>query len=101
MPRQSVFDMPFQKVYPLLVQKAGYRCGVLVGLGVYNLSREAQRQISLDDLLEDAARREEAELQELLAELEARYGLDFAGHLEQIYQADTLHKTVEYMRKHS
>ena len=73
----------------------------LVGLGIYNLSREAQRQISLDDLLEDAARREEAELQELLAELEARYGLDFAGHLEQIYQADTLHKTVEYMRKHS
>ena len=73
----------------------------LVGLGIYNLSREAQRQISLDDLLEDAARREEAELQELLAELGARYGLDFAGHLEQIYQADTLHKTVEYMRKHS
>ena len=73
----------------------------LIGLGVYNLSREAQRQISLDDLLEDAARREEAELQELLAELGARYGLDFAGHLEQIYQADTLHKTVEYMRKHS
>ena len=39
--------------------------------------------------------------QELLAELGARYGLDFAGHLEQIYQTDTLHKTVEYMRKHS
>ena len=36
----------------------------------------------------------------LLDALQKRYGLDFAGHLEQIYHGETLHKTVEYMRKH-
>ena len=36
----------------------------------------------------------------VLLALQSRYKLDFAGHLEQIYQADTLHKTIEYMRKH-
>ena len=35
-----------------------------------------------------------------LSELEARYGLDFAGHLEDIYHGNTLHRTIEYMRKH-
>ena len=35
-----------------------------------------------------------------LGGLQARYGLDFAGHLDQIYQMDTLHKTIEYMRRH-
>ena len=39
-------------------------------------------------------------LSRLLEGLQARYHLDFAGHLEQIVHTETLHKTVEYMRKH-
>jgi DNA polymerase-4/DNA polymerase IV (DinB-like DNA polymerase) len=69
-------------------------------VSIYNLSGEEERQLSLDDLLENSARRKETELHALLEGLGQRYGLDFAGHLEQIYQTDTLHKTVEYMRKH-
>ena len=40
------------------------------------------------------------EQERLLAELGEHYHLDFAGHLEQLYHSQTLHKTVEYMRKH-
>ncbi len=72
----------------------------LIGVGLYNLSGEAYRQLTLDDIMKDSALIKDAELQELLGGLQQRYGLDFAGHLEQIYQTDTLHKTVEYMRKH-
>ena len=39
-------------------------------------------------------------ISEMLDGLRKRYHLDFAGHLEQIYQSETLHRTVEYMRKH-
>ena len=73
----------------------------LIGAGIYNLSGEEDRQLSLDDILEEPGLRKEAEFQEMLGRLQERYGLDFAGHLEQIYHSDTLHKTVEYMRKHS
>ena len=30
----------------------------------------------------------------------ARYGLDFLGNLDRIFQGETLYRTVEYMRKH-
>ena len=36
----------------------------------------------------------------MLGDLQNRYGLDFAAHLEELFQMDTLHKTIEYMRKH-
>ena len=35
----------------------------------------------------------------LLADLGERYGLDFAGNLDKLFRLDTLHRTVEYMRK--
>ena len=84
----------------LLLDQADKRPVRLIGAGIYNLSDEAERQLRMDDLLEDASARNAAELRALLERLQTRYGLDFAGHLEQIYQSDTLHKTVEYMRKH-
>ena len=84
----------------LLLDQADKRPVRLIGAGIYNLSDEAERQLRMDDLLEDASARNAAELRALLDRLQMRYGLDFAGHLEQIYQTDTLHKTVEYMRKH-
>ena len=72
----------------------------LIGVSIYNLSGEENRQLTLEDYFTDVRQRRDAELKETLGALQSRYHLDFAGHLEQIYQMDTLHKTVEYMRKH-
>ena len=55
--------------------------------------------MTLDDLMEASTGKRSTELKKLLESLSARYHLDFAGHLEQLYHAETLHKTVEYMRK--
>ena len=71
----------------------------LVGAGLYNLAQGEQGQMVLQDLFEDPGTLE-SQRKELLDALGHRYSLDFAGHLEQIYQMDILHKTVEYMRKH-
>ncbi len=72
----------------------------LIGVSLYHLAGEEGRQLTLEDCFSDARQRRDAELKARLDALQDRYHLDFAGHLEQIYQADTLHKTVEYMRKH-
>ena len=72
----------------------------LIGVSLTHLTGEAGRQLSLADWMEDAEGTQAAERDRLLAGLQARYGLDFAGHLEEIFQSDTLHKTAEYMRKH-
>jgi DNA polymerase-4/DNA polymerase IV (DinB-like DNA polymerase) len=69
----------------------------LVGAGVYNLSREEDQQLSMEDL---AGGGDETDMETLLERLGLIYGLDFAGNLDKIYKADTLHRTVEYMRKH-
>lgn len=71
----------------------------LVGVSIYNLSGEEGRQLTLEDYFTDADQHQD-ELKKMLDVLQERYHLDFAGHLDQIYQMDTLHKTVEYMRKH-
>ncbi|MBQ5954900.1 MAG: DNA polymerase IV [Firmicutes bacterium] len=71
----------------------------LVGAGVYNLSGEEDRQLSMDDLISGDDGNEEG-IPELLAKLGTKYGLDFAGNLDKIFKMDTLHRTVEYMRKH-
>ena len=73
----------------------------LIGVGIYNLSGEEGRQLTLDDFLNDKKQQQETELAALLQDLQARYHLDFTGHLTQLYQSDILYKTVEYMRKHS
>lgn len=73
----------------------------LIGAGIYNLSTEYEKQLSFDDLLQNTSYTKAAELKEQFAAMQRRYGLDFEGHLEQIYRWDTLHKTAEYMRKHS
>ena len=73
----------------------------LIGAGIYNLSTEYEKQLSFDDYLQDLSRTEATELKEQFDKMQRRYGLDFKGHLEQIYRWDTLHKTAEYMRKHS
>lgn len=70
----------------------------LIGVGIYHLTAEARRQLTIDDFLQGG---EDRDLRaEMFAELNGRYNLDFEGHLEQIYRGETLYKTVEYMRKH-
>lgn len=71
----------------------------LIGVSLYNVSDRETGQMVFRDFFEDAAALE-TERTRLLGALQTRYGLDFAGHLEQIFQMDTLHKTIEYMRKH-
>lgn len=85
-----------------LLTKVERRPVRLVGTGIYNLSGDEGRQMTLDDYLPDpAAEKQKQEIiDKRLSELEARYGLDFAGHLEDIYHGNTLHRTIEYMRKH-
>ena len=84
-----------------LLGSVEHRPARLVGVSIYNLSAEPEPQISIDELIEEKTHRSENELSVLLDSLGARYGLDFAGNLDKIYKADTLHKTIEYMRRHS
>ena len=49
--------------------------------------------------LKGSSGREQRRLREL-ERLGKKYGLDFAGHIDQLYNMETLYKTVEYMRKH-
>ena len=72
----------------------------LIGVSVYNLSGEEERQMSFGELLGEEPSDRAAELKHLLAELQDHYHLDFEGHLEQLYHTQTLHRTVEYMRRH-
>ena len=72
----------------------------LVGAGIYNLSPDEGRQLTLDDYMEDPGAGKRQLIDKRLRELQERYGLDFAGHLEDIYHGNVLHRTIEYMRKH-
>ena len=83
-----------------LLRQAQRRPIRLIGVGIYNLSGEEGRQLTLDDLTDEAQRLRERKLKSALDALQRRYGLDFAGHLEDIYHGGTLHRTAEYMRKH-
>lgn len=71
----------------------------LVGVGLYNIVDHEAGQTVIRDFFEQQEE-QTLERQRLLDALQQRYGLDFAGHLEQIFHMDTLHKTIEYMRKH-
>ncbi len=72
----------------------------LVGAGIYKLSGDEGRQMTLDDYMEESDAEQQHIIEVRLRELQDRYGLDFAGHLEDIYHGTVLHKTIEYMRKH-
>ena len=76
----------------------GQRAVRLIGVSLYNLSEHEQGQLVIPELFEDPIQ-QEYDRRQLLAALQQRYGLDFAGHLQDIYHMDTLHKTIEYMRR--
>lgn len=72
----------------------------LVGAGIYNLTPDAGRQMTLDDFLDDNDVEREQIIETRLREMGEKYGLDFAGHLEDIFEGTTMYRTIEYMRKH-
>ncbi len=71
----------------------------LVGVSIYNITDHDEGQIIMRDLFEDQSQQDD-ERQRVFDALQRRYGLDFAGHLEQIHRMETMHKTIEYMRRH-
>ncbi len=72
----------------------------LVGAGIHRLTGENGRQIRIEDLLPEFGDEQEARLSAALTEAGQRYGLDFAGNLDRIFQGETLYRTIEYMRRH-
>lgn len=84
-----------------MLDKVDKRAVRLVGVSLYNLSKEGAAQLALDGFFEGSGGDTEAQRAAMLAGLGERYHLDFASNLEKIYKADTLHRTVEYMRRHS
>ncbi len=83
-----------------LLDKVDKRPVRLIGVGIHDLSIDENRQVSVADILSNDTENRDKEISHLLMKLENRYGLNFTENLEKIYKADTLHKTVEYMRKH-
>ena len=83
-----------------LLEQVQQRPVRLIGVGIYNLTGEENEQLVLDEFRDSATASPDSSLQAELHRLQNKYGLDFAGHLEQIYHGETLYKTVEYMRKH-
>ena len=72
----------------------------LIGAGLYNLTPDEGRQMTLDDYLEGTGEKKQEIIERRLSELQERYGLDFAGHMEDILHGRVLYRTIEYMRKH-
>ena len=83
-----------------LLERVERRPVRLVGLSLYNLTDEEERQLRLAGFEEEDTREQEAERRRLFDSLQARYGLDFEGHVRELTHMETLHKTAEYMRKH-
>ena len=74
----------------------------LIGTGIYNLCGiNDEEQLIIDGFFTDTQETKNEKMKKILDELQERYHLDFVGHLEQLQQANTLYKTIEYMRKHS
>ena len=72
----------------------------LIGVGIHALHGESGRQLSLDDCIPELSAQQDQRIQAGLAQLGLRYGLDFLGNQDRIFQGETLYRTVEYMRKH-
>lgn len=83
-----------------LLDQVDQKTARLVGVGIYNLSSDEYRQLTLDDITGEFRKRHEAELKAALDALGKHYGLDFVGNLDKLQHMETMYKTVEYMRKH-
>lgn len=72
----------------------------LVGAGIYHLTGENGRQMRIEDMLPEFQDEQRERFASALRKMGQRYGLDFEGNLDRIYQGETLYKTIDYMRRH-
>ena len=84
-----------------MLEQVDHRPVRLIGAGLYQLQGDEGRQLDFMDLLEENGNGGKAQGRLLeLRRLGQKYGLDFEGNVSRLYHMETLHKTVEYMRKH-
>ena len=69
----------------------------LIGVGIVTVKDRRYRQTTLDDVSSDPEARKRY-MENSLADLSERYGLDFEERLPHLLRLDNLHKTVETMR---
>ncbi len=84
-----------------LLERAPQRAVRLIGVGLYHMSNESWEQLRFEDILPSEAQTPKDRMDAALIRLNKKYGLDFAGNLDRIFQGETMYKTIEYMRKHS
>lgn len=77
------------------VPKRGVR---LIGVGTFTTQEKGSRQTTLDEVSGNAASERKRYMENALADLSERYGLDFEARLHQIMKLDKLHGIVETMR---
>ena len=83
-----------------LLEQVDKRPVRLVGAGIYNMYGEEGRQLTIEDYFDENGSEKQQLIERRLDELQQRYGLDFAGHMDEILHGGVMHKTIEYMRKH-
>jgi DNA polymerase-4/DNA polymerase IV (DinB-like DNA polymerase) len=69
----------------------------LIGAGVYNLTEQRLRQVTLDELFDTGAGGPD-DRKEMFDRLQKRYHIDFSKRMEQMDRSDSLHRLVEDMR---
>lgn len=72
----------------------------LIGISIYNLSRYKMKQLSLFEQNQESKDVGE-QFKDIFIDMQRRYGLNFAGNIDKLYQSDILYRTIEYMRRHS
>ena len=100
--RLSACESPYQ-VYQeavSLLRKEEEEPVRLIGITLYGLSAQKYRQLSLFESEQDPKAISDREIGKLLENLGRKYGLDFAGNLDKVFQSETFYRTIEYMRKH-
>ncbi len=69
----------------------------LIGAGVYNLTEQKLRQVTLDELFDTGAGGPN-DREKMFDRLEKRYHIDFSKLMGQMDRSDSLHRLVEDMR---
>ncbi len=70
----------------------------LIGTGVFTTKEGGSRQTTLDEVAGNATSERERFMENALADLSERYGLDFEERMPQVLKIDRLHGIVETMR---
>ena len=70
----------------------------LIGVGIFNLSSDAVRQMTVDEVLESSTGEQARALKEALDGLSRKYGIDVGSQMAELCRSSALHETVERMR---